>query len=211
MAEKQNPIRKTIKGIASLFIGMRISGKYLFKKTATVQYPDERKTIPSRFRGILINDVPRCIVCDLCAKVCPVDCIDIKKERGADKKFVAEKFDIDLIKCLFCGLCTEACPTECLTMEGGYEGAVFDKKDLMAHFVKQVGEKKFSVYSKAEGWITFEHAREIAAKEEEEKKKNAPPKPTAPATTRTSVIPVAVTPTTPIIPPAQTPPTVPPR
>ena len=118
MAVKQNKFAKVIKDIASLFIGMRISGKYLFRKTATVQYPDVYKTIPLRFRGILINDMPRCIVCDLCAKVCPVDCIDIKKVRGPDKKFIAEVYDIDLVKCLFCGLCTEACPTECLTMEG---------------------------------------------------------------------------------------------
>lgn len=170
---------KALKGIASLFIGMRISGKYLFKKTATVQYPEVRKTIPTRFRGILINDVPRCIVCELCAKVCPVDCIDIKKIRGADKKFMAEVFDIDLVKCLFCGLCTEACPTECLTMEGGYEGAVFDKKDLIARFVKPAGDNKLDVYSKAEGWITYEHAREISDKEEAEKKKKAQPKPTS--------------------------------
>ena len=180
MAIKRNSFSKVMEGILSLPKGMAISFKYMFQRTATLQYPEERKEIPKRFRGILINDVPRCIVCELCAKVCPVNCIDIKKVRGADKKFKAEIFDIDLVTCLFCGLCTEACPTECLTMEGGYEGTVFDKKELIAQFVKPAGDGKFNVYSKDEHWITYDRAMEIMEKEEAEKKKNAPPKP-APA------------------------------
>jgi len=163
-------LKKFIEGALSLPKGMWIPFKYSLKKTNTLQYPEVHKPFNKRFRGMLINDVPRCIVCELCAKVCPVQCISIKKVRGEDKKFHAHQFDIDIQTCMFCGLCTEACPTESLSMEGGYEGSAYSKEDLIVKFVVKTGEDSFHVYSKQENWIPYERAREIAAIEEAAKK-----------------------------------------
>jgi len=173
-------LKNFIKDAMTLPKGMAVPFKYMFKKPATVQYPEERKNISPRFRGLLINNIPQCIVCDLCSKACPVQCIKIEKTRGEDKKFVALKYDIDISTCLFCGLCTEACPTGSLSMEGGYEGTVYHKEELVAHFVVKTSETETMVFSKAEGWITYERARELAAIEEAKKKAAAPPKPAAP-------------------------------
>ena len=162
MSTAASKIKTFIKGAWSLPMGMAIPIKYFFMKTATTQYPEQRKVISNRFRGLLINDVPRCIVCELCAKVCPVKCITIQKVRKEDKKFYALQYDIDISTCLFCGLCTEACPTECLSMEGGYEGSVYQRKDLVARFVKQIRDDQYDVFSKAEGWISYAHARDIS-------------------------------------------------
>lgn len=102
----------------------------------TLQYPHEKLPVPDRGRYKLHNEIDDCIVCDKCAKVCPVDCIEIepiksptplgKTSNGMTKRLYAAKFDIDMAKCCFCGLCTTVCPTACLTMTPEYDYSVFD-------------------------------------------------------------------------------------
>jgi len=114
---------------------------YFEKQNAifTVQYPKEVLPVPTVGRYKLHNEIEDCIVCDKCAKICPVDCIDIEPVRaieefgktsdGTSKRIYAAKFDIDMAKCCFCGLCTTVCPTECLTMTDDYDFSSFDIKD----------------------------------------------------------------------------------
>lgn len=111
---------------------------YFDKQNAlfTVQYPKEQLPIPDHGRNKLHNEIDDCIVCDKCAKICPVDCIDIEPVRSAEeigktsdgtpKRIYAAKFDIDMAKCCFCGLCTTVCPTECLTMTNEFDYSTFD-------------------------------------------------------------------------------------
>ncbi|ADO77377.1 RnfABCDGE type electron transport complex subunit B [Halanaerobium praevalens] len=49
-----------------------------------------------------------CIACSLCAKVCPVDAIEIKDNLAV----------IDYEKCVNCGKCAEKCPTGTIQFEG---------------------------------------------------------------------------------------------
>lgn len=103
---------------------------------ATIQYPHQTIPVPDNGRYQLHNEMEDCIVCDKCAKICPVDCITIEPIRSAEefgktsdgtsKRIYAAKFDIDMGKCCFCGLCTTVCPTECLTMTSTYDFSVFD-------------------------------------------------------------------------------------
>lgn len=111
---------------------------YFEKQNAlfTTQYPKEKIPVPDNGRYKLHNEIDDCIVCDKCAKVCPVNCIDIEPIRateeigktsdGTPKRIYAAKFDIDMAKCCFCGLCTTVCPTECLTMTSDYDFSAFD-------------------------------------------------------------------------------------
>ena len=106
---------------------------------ATLQYPKETIPVPDNGRYKLHNEIEDCIVCDKCAKICPVNCIDIdpirstqeigKTSDGTPKRIYAAKFDIDMAKCCFCGLCTTVCPTECLTMTKEYDFSEFDVAD----------------------------------------------------------------------------------
>jgi len=106
---------------------------------ATIQYPYEMQPVPDTGRYRLHNEIDDCIVCDKCAKVCPVNCIDIEPIRateeigktsdGTSKRIYAARFDIDMGKCCFCGLCTTVCPTECLTMTKVYDFSVTDMKE----------------------------------------------------------------------------------
>jgi NADH-quinone oxidoreductase subunit I len=114
---------------------------YFEKQNAifTTQYPKESIPVPDNGRYKLHNEIEDCIVCDKCAKICPVDCIDIEPVRaieeigktsdGTPKRIYAAKFDIDMSKCCFCGLCTTVCPTECLTMTKEYDFSVFNVEE----------------------------------------------------------------------------------
>lgn len=109
------------------------------KGIATLQYPKESFPVPDNGRYRLHNEIDDCIVCDKCAKICPVNCIDIEAIKsveeigrtsdGTPKRLYAAKFDIDMAKCCFCGLCTTVCPTECLTMTKVYDFSEFDVED----------------------------------------------------------------------------------
>jgi formate hydrogenlyase subunit 6/NADH:ubiquinone oxidoreductase subunit I len=102
----------------------------------TLQYPHEHLPLPDIGRYQLHNEMDDCIVCDKCAKICPVDCIEIEPIKatgiagyasdGSAIRLYAAKFDIDMAKCCFCGLCTTVCPTECLTMTKEYDFSTFD-------------------------------------------------------------------------------------
>lgn len=122
----------------------------------TLQYPFQEFPVPDNGRYKLHNEIDDCIVCDKCAKVCPVNCIDIEPVRaveeigktsdGTSKRIHAAVFDIDMSKCCFCGLCTTVCPTECLTMTKDYDFSVFDLAKHNFEFSEmtdsEVAEKK---------------------------------------------------------------------
>lgn len=139
----------------------------------TLRYPHESMAVPDNGRYRLFNEMDDCIVCDKCAKVCPVDCIDIEPIKspevishasdGSPIRLYAARFDIDMAKCCFCGLCTTVCPTECLTMTKAYDFSEFDVKDMNYHFAnlspEQATEKK-TLYEQ------FVKEKEIAKKQE---------------------------------------------
>ncbi|MEP5612551.1 MAG: 4Fe-4S binding protein [Cyclobacteriaceae bacterium] len=126
------------------------------KGTFTVQYPNEEIPVPDHGRYKLHNEIDDCIVCDKCAKICPVDCIDIEPIRAVEEygktsdgtplRIHAAKFDIDMAKCCFCGLCTVVCPTECLTMTNEFDYSTADILDHNFSFgkmtEKEITEKR---------------------------------------------------------------------
>lgn len=110
----------------------------------TIQYPKEKIPVPDVGRYRLHMETDDCIVCDKCARICPVDCIEIESFKAVDdlgytsdgskKRLELPVFDIDMAKCCFCGLCTTVCPTECLTMTKVYDYSEFDRKEFVYHF-----------------------------------------------------------------------------
>lgn len=99
--------------------GLWVTLKYTPQPAFTFQYPKERRLTAPRFRGILrLQAEPEtgaqvCIVCDLCAKACPDDLINLGGHREPGHKIkVLDYFDFNLSRCSFCGLCSEVCPTK---------------------------------------------------------------------------------------------------
>jgi NADH-quinone oxidoreductase subunit I len=100
-----------------LIQGMRLTGKYLFARKITVQYPDEKTPQSPRFRGLHAlrrypNGEERCIACKLCEAVCPALAITIEAAPRDDGTRRTTRYDIDLFKCIFCGFCEESCPVD---------------------------------------------------------------------------------------------------
>ena len=101
--------------LLEIFKGLRITGKKLFKKSITIQYPEEKTPQSSRFRGLHAlrkypNGEERCIGCKLCEAVCPALAISIDTERRDDGTRRTTKYEIDLFKC--CLLYTSPSPRD---------------------------------------------------------------------------------------------------
>jgi formate hydrogenlyase subunit 6/NADH:ubiquinone oxidoreductase subunit I len=156
---------------------------------ATIQYPHEVLPVPVNGRYRLHNEIDDCIVCDKCAKICPVNCITIEPIRsveeigktsdGTPKRIYAATFDINMAQCCFCGLCTTVCPTECLTMTKVYDFSVTDIKEHTYAFAEmtpaEIEEKKasFEEHQKSKAKpLTAANAAEFSPTE--------PPKPATP-------------------------------
>lgn len=96
---------------------MRLTGRNLFARKITVQYPEEKTPKSPRFRGLHAlrrypNGEERCIACKLCEAVCPALAITIESEEREDGSRRTTRYDIDLFKCIYCGFCEEACPVD---------------------------------------------------------------------------------------------------
>jgi NADH-quinone oxidoreductase subunit I len=103
--------------LIELLKGMRLTGRYLFSRKITVQFPEEKTPQSPRFRGLHAlrrypNGEERCIACKLCEAVCPALAITIESEQRADGTRRTTRYDIDLTKCIFCGFCEESCPVD---------------------------------------------------------------------------------------------------
>lgn len=97
--------------------GMSVTGRHLFARKITVQYPEEKTPKSPRFRGLHAlrrypNGEERCIACKLCEAVCPALAITIESEEREDGTRRTTRYDIDLFKCIYCGFCEEACPVD---------------------------------------------------------------------------------------------------
>lgn len=137
--------------------------------SVTIQYPKEKIPVPEVGRYQLEVAIDDCIVCDLCAKICPVDCIDIESIRssvdlgktsdGTTKKLHAAKFSIDMAKCMYCGLCTTVCPTECIIMTDNYDKSVSKVSDLHYTFAEM---KEEDILEKKALWDKYQEEKAAA-------------------------------------------------
>lgn len=103
--------------LVELLKGMQLTGRHLFAKKITVQYPEEKTPKSPRFKGLHAlrrypNGEERCIACKLCEAVCPALAITIESEERDDGTRRTTRYDIDLFKCIYCGFCEEACPVD---------------------------------------------------------------------------------------------------
>ena len=105
--------------LIELLKGMALTGRYLFSRKITVQFPEEKTPQGYRFRGLHAlrryeNGEGRCIGCKLCEAVCPALAIAIESEERLDGTRRTTRYDIDMTLCIFCGLCEESCPVDAI-------------------------------------------------------------------------------------------------
>ena len=154
--------------VHTILVGMRISLKYCFAKTVTLQYPDVAPALQPRYRGFHFFEIEKCIACDLCAKACPVDCIYIEKtgprkidkETGIAAGGQMTRYAIDYAKCMFCALCVDPCPTECIHMGNLHDMSGFTRHDMIVEFTELA---KRGLQTPQPLWMTRDNPPEWAA------------------------------------------------
>lgn len=143
-----------------LLLGLKLTGKYLFAKKITVQYPEEKTPMSPRFRGLHAlrryeNGEERCIACKLCEATCPALAITIESDQRDDGTRRTTRYDIDLFKCIYCGFCEEACPVD----------AIVETREFEYHFEKRgeqimTKDKLLNVGDRLESQIAADRAED---------------------------------------------------
>jgi NADH-quinone oxidoreductase subunit I len=135
-------------GSKSLVTGLMITAREFFKPVVTEQYPYEVPIMTPLFRGHieLIGNAetgaPNCVVCGMCQRACPSDCISLdgKKAEGGKGK-VLTSYSLDFTKCSLCGQCVESCNFDALRFSKDYNLAGFDKNDFIIDLLQRLEEQ----------------------------------------------------------------------
>jgi NADH-quinone oxidoreductase subunit I len=107
----------------------------------TLQYPDERPSLPERYRNLPFfvidaeTDQLRCTACGVCAQICPTQCIWIERARdpesGRPRRYPMA-YNIDISLCMSCGFCAEFCPFDAIKMDKEYEVATYSRPGFVS-------------------------------------------------------------------------------
>jgi len=120
-------LRATLKGMSLTFRHMVRTQK------VTLQYPEEKDDIPSRWRGTHRMEVhadgrPKCVACGLCPTICPANCIRLVPGEDDQGNRYPIVYEIDEFRCIFCGMCQEVCPVEAIHVGQHYEAAEYTRE-----------------------------------------------------------------------------------
>ncbi len=133
-----------------IFKGMLITFTHIFRKKATINYPEQKRPFSSVFRGLHVlnrdeKGRERCTACGLCAVACPAEAITMEaaerlpeEENLYREEKYAAKYEINMLRCIFCGLCEEACPKDAIYLSETFapanfqrKGFIYNKQDLL--------------------------------------------------------------------------------
>ncbi len=112
--------------LPAIVAGLAITIKHLFRKKATLKYPEQTKAFAPVYRGmhVLKRDEQgreNCTACGLCAVSCPAEAITMdaaERKTGEEHLYreekYAAKYEINMLRCIYCGFCEDACPKDAI-------------------------------------------------------------------------------------------------
>lgn len=134
-------------GIFSGLEGFKMTFRKLFDDRITVDYKggrfdDVKRAKPPRTHGRHVlnryeDGMEKCIGCELCAAVCPANCIHVRgKDNPIDDPVSPGErfgfiFEINYLRCIHCDLCVEACPTQAITESKLFEFSFSNRQDAI--------------------------------------------------------------------------------
>jgi NADH-quinone oxidoreductase chain I len=117
--------------------GFAVTLKRLAAPKATIEYPEEKRPMAPRYRGLPSLRVdpatgePLCVACGLCARICPTSCLEMHVVPSEEGDRELGEFVLKAGRCLFCGLCSQVCPVDAITMSHQYELSVMERDGLI--------------------------------------------------------------------------------
>ena len=129
--------------LPQIVTGLKTTFSNMFKEKVTLQYPEEKPSIPQNYRGIptLVKDPngrEKCVSCQLCEFVCPPKAIRITPGEVPDGDVsrehvekAPEEFEINMLRCIYCGLCQEVCPEEAIYLQDEYSSSGYTREEMI--------------------------------------------------------------------------------
>jgi NADH-quinone oxidoreductase subunit I len=126
----------------NFFGGFKLTFQHLTRARVTVSYPQAKRPKQPRQHGRHVlnryeDGMEKCIGCELCAGVCPANCIYV---RGLDNppdhpvspgERYGYVYEINYLRCIHCDLCVEACPTQAITESKMFEFSFTNRADAI--------------------------------------------------------------------------------
>ncbi len=119
------------------FKGFAVTLKRLTRDPVTIEYPDVKRDMSNRFRGLpALRSDPQtgealCVACGLCARICPTSCLEMHVVPSEEGDRELGEFILRAGRCLNCGMCAQVCPVDAIAMSKEYELAVQDRAGLI--------------------------------------------------------------------------------